>query len=407
MKMIKKLFAIIVVAAMALGLVSCGEVKIPDEAGWYASWASAQLAAGADVTPINPPLKESTVRQQIRATIGGEKIKLTLSNEYGDIPARIEAVHIAHLVTAGENAIDPSTDTAVTFGGAESIEIPAGETVVSDEIDFSFGALDDLAITIRCGKFAGSTPTSHTGARCTTWISSGDHVSDESFSAEETMTSWYFISELDVWAEAGTKTLVVFGDSITDGYGSTTNGFDRWSDELARQLKSDPETASISVVNEGIGGNSVFGGIGTAAKDRFERDVLNIAGTRYVIVLIGINDIGYADEDITDAITEQYEVMIKSCHEKGIKIYAGTITPVNGNGYYSELHEKIRTQVNEWIVEKGKFDGVIDFAGELCDSSDSSYLADEYSLDDLHPNPAGYIRMGQLAYEKLKEFWGE
>lgn len=407
MKKISKLFSVLVAAIiLSLTLASCGgEVKIPDEDGWFAAWASAQLVAGSNETPLKPPLKENTVRQQIRTCLGGDKIRLTLSNEYGGIPAQFESVHIAHLVTAGENAIDVSTDTVITFGGSESVEIPVGETAVSDEIDFSFEALDDLAITIKLGKYAGSSPTSHTGARCHTWIISGDHVTDESFTAEETMTSWYFISELDTWAEAGTKTVVLFGDSITDGYGTNPNQFERWSDELTRQLKANPDTANICVANEGIGGNSVFGGLGTAAKDRFERDVLNIAGARYVVILIGINDIGYANEDISDSLIEQYKIMIDKCHEKGIKIYAGTILPVNGNDYYSELHEQIRLKVNDWMRTKGKFDGVIDFAEEMANPDDKSYMLPEYSLDNLHPNPDGYKHMGEFVYNKLLEFW--
>ena len=408
MKLIKKLSALIICAAMALSLCSCGEVTIPDEDGWVATWASAQLVAGANETPYNPPIKENTVRQQIRVNIGGDKIRLTLSNEYGDIPAQLESVHIAHLVEAGENAIDTSTDTALTFnGGSESVDIPKGETVTSDETAFDFEALDDLAITIKFGKYAGSAPTSHTGARCSTWIISGDHVTDESFTAEETMTSWYFISELDVWAEAGAKALVLFGDSITDGYGANPNLFQRWSDEMNRLFRDDPDYDRVTVINEGIGGNSIFGGLGTAAKDRFDRDVLNIAGARYVIILIGINDIGYANEDISESMIDEYKVMIDKCHEKGIKIYAGTILPVGGNDYYSDLHEDIRTKVNEWLVGKGKFDGVIDFAAEMADPSDPTRLKAEYSLDNLHPNPVGYQHMGEYAYDRLKEIWGE
>lgn len=406
-KFMKILSAALAAVMLCLTLVSCGEVVIPEEDGWYAAWASAQLTAGSNETPYNPPLKESTVRQQIRVSLGGDKIRLTLSNEYGDIPAQFESVHIARLLDPEDNKIDISTDTVVTFGGSETFEIPVGETVTSDEIDFSFAALDDLAITAYLGKFAGSTPTSHTGARCNTWISAGDHVTEESFAAEETMTSWYFISELDTWAEAGTKSLILFGDSITDGYGSTTNKFERWSDELARLMKANPETENISVINEGIGGNSVFGGLGTAAKDRFERDVLNIAGARYVIILIGINDIGYAQEDISDDLIKEYEVMIDKCHEKGIKIYAGTILPINGNSYYSELHDEIRVKVNDWLRKKGKFDGVIDFDELMSNPEDKSYMSPEYSLDNLHPNPSGYKKMGEYAYERLTEIWSE
>lgn len=407
----KKLLSLLIALALVFSLTACGEkeVVIPDEDGWVATWAAAQLVAGANENPVNPPLKENTVRQQIRVNVGGDKIRLTLSNEYGDIPAQFESVHIAHLVTAGENAIDTSTDTVVTFNGGEtSVEIPSGQTATSDEIDFSFEALDDLSVTIKLGKFAGSSTTSHTGARCSTWIITGDHVTDESFVSEETMTSWYFISELDVWAKAGTGALVLFGDSITDGYGTTTNQFERWSDEMNRLFRANPEYNDITVINEGIGGNSIFGGLGTAAKTRFERDVLNIAGVRYVIILIGINDIGYANEDISESMIDEYEVMIDACHERGIKVYAGTILPVNGNGYYSDLHEDIRLAVNSWMTSKyADFDGVIDFAAEMSNPDDTSYMLPEYSLDNLHPNPTGYKHMGEFAYNRLLEIWAE
>ncbi len=408
----KRILSLLLTAAMLLTLLtSCGsKVKEkPDEEGWVATWASAQLAAGTNETPFNPALKENTVRQQIRVNIGGDKIRLTLSNQHGDIPATFESVHIAHLVSPDGNAIDTSTDTVVTFnGGSETVEIPNGETAVSDEIPFSFEALDDLAITMKLGKFAGATPTSHTGARCTTWIATGDHVSDESFTADGEMTSWYFISELDTWAPAGTKTVVLFGDSITDGYGSTPNKFERWSDELTRQLQANPDTKNITVANEGIGGNSVFGGLGPAGRDRFDRDVLNIAGARYMILLLGINDIGYASEDISDSMIEEYKIMIDKCHENGIRVYAGTILPVNGNGYYSDLHEQIRQKLNEWFRSSGSgFDGVIDFDELLRNPDDPTYLIPEYSNDNLHPSIAGYKKMGEFAYQRLTELWAE
>lgn len=407
--MIRKILAVFMAAVMMFCMCACEkEVVIPDEDGWVATWASAQLTAGTNELPINPALKENTCRQQIRVNIGGEKIKLTLSNQHGELPAIFESVHIAHLKNAGENAIDLSTDTVVTFGGSEEVKIDAGQTATSDEIDFKFEALDDLAITIKFGKYAGSAATSHTGARCTTWIISGDHVTDESFTAEEEMVSWYFISELDTWAPAGTKTVVLFGDSITDGYGTTPNQFERWSDEMTRLFQADPNYNNITVVNEGIGGNSIFGGLGTAAKDRFDRDVLNIAGVRYVIILIGINDIGYANNDISDSMKAEYEVMIDKCHEKGIKVYAGTILPVNGNGYYSELRDEIRNKLNDWMrSSKSGFDGVIDFDELLRNPDDPSYLIPEYSNDNLHPSISGYKKMGEYAYQRLLEIWAE
>ncbi|MDE7293361.1 MAG: hypothetical protein K2N72_02945 [Oscillospiraceae bacterium] len=379
MNKFKIISAMILSAAMVFSITACAnsaeaansDIVIPDKDGWFAAWTSAQMITGSSDPVINPHLVENTVRQQIRPSIGGDKIRLTLSNEYDKVALRLEAVHIAHLVEAGNNAIDTSTDTVITFGGSENVEIPVGETIVSDEIDFSFEAFQDLAVTIKVGKLAGITTTGHNDALSYVWIGEGNHVSDETFTAAMTTVNWYFLSELDVWAEAGTKTLVVVGDSITDCYGARDNQYERWSDVLSRQLRSNQKTADISVVNEGIGGNAIFGGAGTALKDRFDRDVLNVAGVKYVIVLIGINDIGGADKDISENMIGEYKVMIDKCHEKGIKIYAGTIMPVGGHEYCSDLHEQIRTAVNEWIrSDESKFDGVIDFADIMADPND-------------------------------------
>lgn len=375
--------------------------------GWFAAWTSSQMITGTD-PDINSHLINNTVRQQIRPSIGGEKIRLKLSNEYGKTPLRIEAVHIACLLEAGENAIDTATDTVITFGGSESIEIPKGDTIVSDEISFSFDAFQDLAVTIKVGDLAGVTTTGHSEALSDVWIGEGDHVSDDTFTASMTTVNWYFLSELDIWAKAGTKTLVVIGDSITDCYGARNNRYERWSDVLSRHLRADSKTADISVVNEGIGGNAIFSGLGTALKRRFNRDVLNIAGAKYVIVLIGINDIGGADEDISANMIKEYKIMIDKCHENGIKIYAGTIMPVGGHDYYSDLHEQIRTAVNEWIrSDQAGFDGVIDFADIMADPDNSQNLNHEYSLDRIHCNPTGYQHMGEYAYKRLTEIWAE
>lgn len=426
MKRSGKIPAVILSAAIALSAAACAdsgiapggnieaenaaaesEALIPDEDGWFAAWTSAQMVTGSDPL-IDPYLLDNTVRQQIRPSIGGDKLRLTLSNEYGMISARFESVHIAHLTEPGQNAIDASTDTVITFDGSEKVEIPAGGTVVSDEIDFSFEALEDLAVSIKLGKSAGFKTTGHNDALSRVWIGEGNCVSDETFTASMTTVNWYFLSELDVWAEAGTKTLVVIGDSITDCYGARSDQYERWSDVLSRQLRANKETAGISVVNEGIGGNAIFGGLGTALKDRFDRDVLNVAGVRYVIVLIGINDIGYAGEDISGKMIEEYKVMTDKCREKGIKIYAGTIMPVGGHEYYSDLHEQIRTSVNEWIrSDEAEFDGIIDFADVMADPDEPMRLDPGYSLDRIHCNPVGYRRMGEYAYERLTEIWAE
>lgn len=419
MNILKKLF-VLPLATVLLGttLCSCSNpapapvVDVPEEDGWVAAWSSAQLTAGANETPMNPALKENSCRQQIRVSIGGDKIKITFSNLFGDIPLKIEAAHIAHLLDPTSSTIDTSTDTAITFNGGEtSVTVEAGQELVSDEIDFSFEALDTLAITTKFGKYVGGTITSHTASRCTTWIAEGDHVTDETFPAGSgEMTSWYYLAEVDVWASAGTKTLICYGDSITDGAAGHTNTFPRYSDTLASLLADDLDYSNVSVVAKGIGGTVLRGEWGTAGMARLERDVLNVPGARYVILLYGVNDIGGAQEDISQSLIDTYKTLIEKCHEKGIKVYGATIVPFGGSGYYSDLHEEIRIKVNEFIMsDNSGFDGYIDFAAALADPADATKMAAEYNVsawnDWLHPGNAGYQKMGETAYEALKAIW--
>lgn len=406
--MLRKILCAVLCAALCFSLMSgCGSKrpKIEPVDGWYATWAAAPLSAEFEQTPWKPTLEDNTCRQQLRVSIGGEKIRLTFSNEYGTEDLVIESAHIAHLLNAGSPAIDVSTDTTITFNGSEQIRIAAGETAVSDEIAFSFEALDLLAVTAKFGS-APSFPTCHREADCAAWVVEGDHVGDENFSRVELMSSWYYLSRIDVWAQAGTEVVVCIGDSITDGANSTYNGFNGWVDNLSTILQSDPATSNLSVVNTAIAGNAVFGGWGDPAKDRFERDVLNIPGVHKVIILIGINDIPGAQNDTSETLIAEYKTMIEKCHEKGVSIYAGTITPFGGNTvYYSELHEKIRLALNEFITSPDSgFDGFIDFSNVLCYAETPSKMQSVYdSGDGLHPNAEGHSVMGKAAAEALKE----
>lgn len=411
----KRIMSLVLAAMLLIGATSCGKevgADIVESDGWFTAWGTAMLTATVDETPIDPSLKENTCRQQVRVSIGGDKIRITLSNEYGDIPLNIESVHIAHLVNNSSSAIDTSTDTVITFnGGSESVDIAGGDKIVSDEVDFSFDALDCLAITIKFGNYVGGTITCHTAARCATWVVEGDHVSDEILEGATVMTSTYYIESVETWAESGTKTVVCIGDSITDGASSTTNGYARYPDTLMELLSADESVGNVAVVNKGIGGNAVFGGLGDALVDRFQRDVIDVLadtpGQRYCILLIGINDIGYESEDLSDSIIDAYEELIELCHENDILIYAGTLTPIEGSTYYSELHEETRVAINEYIrSSKSKFDGYIDFDLALQDPDNTAKLLDDYVSiwnDYLHPNDAGYAEMGETAYEFLKE----
>lgn len=409
---IKRLSAVFLSCLVAFAaLTSCGqrskEVVIPDEDGWFSVWAAAPQKAEAAQIPSSPGLAGSTCRQVIRASIGGDRIKLTFSNEFGTSPLTIESVHIAKLLYTGNPAIDSETDTAVTFGGKPDITIAPGETAVTDEISFSFEALDNIAVSMKLGDSTGGEVTCHITANTSSWIADGDRVGDQTLSGVKVMSSWYYLVGAQTWAEAGTKTLVCLGDSITDGAGCTYNQYSSWPDQLDSIFKSDPATENISVVNMGLGGNTLTGE--GSALERLERDVFGVPGVRYVILLVGINDVGAAQADISEAMKQSYKTIVSRCHEKGIKVYAGTLMPVKGNFYYSELHETIRWTVNDYLMsDESDFDGVIDFASAVASEDDPSQMKDEYcspAKDYLNLGDAGYKAMAQKAYDRLIWIW--
>ena len=351
--------------------------------------------------PYEFSLKENTCRQIITPTISGGKLRLRLSNQHGSIPLIIESVHIAKAESLGSSRIDVSTDTAVTFGGEAGITIDTGLTAESDEIAFEATALEPLAITIKFGKFVGSTPSCHATANTTCWIAQGDCVSDEVMPSGQTMSCFYYLAGLDVWAEAGKEVIVCLGDSITDGVGASMDKNAAWPDKLAEHLNGE-----AAVINMGISGDNITGEWGI--RSRLDRDVIDLPGVTYCMLMIGINDIGGSQEDITEKITADYKEVVERCHEKGIKVYACTMTPIKGSGYYSELHEKIRAACNDFIKSgKGGFDGVIDMSASVEREDDPIQMKDEYNCpwgDFLHPGDAGYEVMGKLAYDKFIEF---
>ena len=411
MKLLKSCILLSLSGLLLMGnLTSCKKEEktvIPDQDGWYASWSEAAMATVGEEAPVQG-LKNNTVRQQIRPSIGGEKIRLTFSYEYGETPLVLESVHIAKLLYAGSPNIDVATDTVVTFSGSESVTIEPGSRITSDEVMFSYNALDVLAVTSYIGQYTGVTLTVHSDGGCTSWVTTGNEVSAENFSTMSFNSSYYYLCRMDTYAKAGTRALVCIGDSITDGACATYNGFDGWVDVLADKMQSDPATSHISVTNAGIGGNLLLGGTwGEPAKDRFQRDILDVPGIHYAVVMIGINDVGNAQEDISQDIISGYKELIEKAHAKGIKIYGCTLTPVKGNFYYSELHEKIRLSVNEFILSADSgFDGVIDMSMAICREDDFAQMKDEYSCGDyLHPGALGYEAMGNEAYYTLKELW--
>lgn len=371
---------------------------------WIATWSSAQqcLDPGRSEYPPTPGLKNNTFRQTIRISKGGSQIRFTFSNEYGTTPLVLNSVHIAKPTGTGDSAIDTATDTKVTFnGGSESVSIPAGKSMTSDLISYDAKDLDRITVSTCFGDVP-TKVTSHTGGRTTAFLIAGNHVSDASVkTGSKTNEQWYFLTSIDIMAPSDSKAIACLGDSTTDGRGVTTNMDNRWTDILANRLIANPTTKDVTVLNEGIGANSIFGGLGPAAYLRFKRDVLDQLGVKYAIVFEGVNDIGYAsDLSVADRIIEKYKSFAEQAHAKGIKIYGATITPFKGNSYYTALHEKIRQKLNDFIRNGNCFDGCIDFDKAIRDTADPEKIASQYytgvnSGDGLHPNAAGYKALGE------------
>ncbi len=373
-------------------------VTSAEKTKWVASWGSAMLKAGSDHLPKNNKLAGSTVRQQIRTTVAGDVLRLYLSNEYGEKDLVIDAMYIAKLINPSKSDIDTSTTLQVTYNGKTKITVPKGQTVITDEIDISFDALEDLAITMELGTVP-NTVTSHTASRCNTWVVSGAHGKDKALSGAEITTSWYFIRLATTLATEDTKVIVCFGDSLTDGASVTTNAFARWPDELARQLQNS-EYDNYAVINMGIGATLLRWEMGRVA-----RDILEIPGVDTLLVLYGINDIGSTNRNMANEIINLHKTLASQCHAKDINVYGMTMTPCNGSGYYSPKMEETRIDINKWMMsEQSAYDGYIDTASAVADPDDSSRMQKNMVSvwgDWLHFNDFGYKFLGKTVFERL------
>jgi lysophospholipase L1-like esterase len=358
---------------------------------WVGTWTGApQLTETANLPPT--PLSNLTLRQVVHISLGGSQLRVRFSNEFGDGPVTITQANVAVCpATPVNSTIDTTTDRALSFSGTASTTIATGMAVWSDPVDFTLGALSNLAITTAFGSVPGNV-TGHPGSRTTSYEQAGVSVSAANMTAAQTADHWYIISGVDVMASAPAMGIVVLGDSIADGRGSTTNGNDRWPDDLARRVHANAPTAGVAVMNQGIGGNAVTaGGLGPTAIARYSRDVLGQSGVRWVVVFEGVNDIG--GSATADSITSAYASFISMAHARSLLIYGATITPFGSNAYYSVAHEATRQAVNTYI-RSGAFDGFIDLDAAVGDSSTPPKLQTAYdSGDGLHSTPAGYQKM--------------
>ena len=375
---------------------------------WVGTWATAPQTVVRSFMPYNNCMTNRSVRQVVKVSIGGDVIRLKLSNIYSMQPVEIRSIYIAH--AKDSFSIDAKSAQYFKFGNSYKTVIPAGKQIVSDALKFNLRNLERVAITINYTS-APEVPTVHMGSRTTSYIMKGVTNAHSNFEKAFRENHWYNISGIDVYTMSNNMSAIaIMGNSITDGKCSTDNAQNRWPDVMSEMLQLKHKITNQGVLNLGIGNNRVTvpGGFGALAKERFNRDILMQSGVKKVIIFEGINDIGAAksgnSETVARLLIESIQGMVRKAKARKMKVYLGTITPFKGAGYYSHFHEAARLYVNDWIRSQAKkVDGILDFAKLLQDPNDDRRMKREYASNDwLHPNPAGYKAMGIYAADIIK-----
>ncbi len=370
---------------------------LPAAGRWTGAWVSAQQVTEPANLPPAPGLAQATLRQVIQPSLGGTRLRVTFSNLFGRTPLAITVAHVA--VAGSDGAIEAGSDHALAFHGNAGVTIQPGASMISDPVDFAVAAERNLAITAAFAAVP-TEVTGHPGSRTTSFLQAGDAVAAVAMPQGVRADHWYVLSAVDVWTDGPSSAIVVLGDSITDGRGSTTNHNDRWPNRLAQRLHANPPTAQVAVLNQGIGGNRLLrDGLGPHALARFDRDVLASPGVRWLIVLEGINDLGSLGgpharsgpvPTAADIIAALEQIAVRA-HSHGLKVFAGTIMPYEGASYFSAEGEASRQSVNAWIRTSGAFDAVIDFDRVARDPAHPTRLAAAVDGGDhLHPSASGY-----------------
>jgi len=395
--------------AMLLAGCATGEGDAPARnAHWVASWGSAQLVPDVQNALPAAQWQDATLRQIVRSSLGGRRLRVRLSNAFGTEPLLVDAASIG--LAAGPGLAGASAVRALRFGGAATVAIPAGAEYLSDPVELTHAGGADLAISLHF-QDAPARQTAHPGARATSFVARGNRVLDGAWSGAETVTRWYQLAGVEVLAAPSAHAVVAIGDSITDGYGVTPDSYGRWTDHLAARLRA-AGMDGIGVINAGIGGGRLLrDGLGPNLVSRFERDVLARPGVSHAIVMIGVNDLGVQHREnqdspaararLLDEMRQAVRQLAARAHDAGVCLIGATISPYAGSGYYKPgpANEEDRLAYNRWIRESGVFDGVfdgvIDFDAALRDPARPDRLLPAYDNDGLHPNMAGYKAMAE------------
>ncbi len=362
--------------------------------------------------PAPLTLNNQTLREFIRPTITGQCLRVRFSNEFGSTPLYIGGAQIA--LTAQDGSILPGTDRPVTFNGKATVEIPAGAPMLSDPVDLEIPAFSNVAVSIYLPKQVTASTFHQLGQQPTHISGPGNFIKARSIPNATHIPSWYWLADLEVRAPEQTMAVITLGDSITDGFGGKPGEYQDWPDQLADRLAQAKGPTTFAIDNEGIGGNRILhDGAGVSALARFDRDVLGKPGVTAVILLEGINDIGwpnmkppsmkqepmrkgpFADQVVTasDVILGMKQI-VERAHEHGLKVFGATMTPYEGANYFTPEGETVRESVNQWIRTSGVFDGVIDFDAAVRNPDHPNQWREQLqSGDHLHPNSAGYKAM--------------
>ena len=394
-----------------LALATCIAAALPlgaqKPARWLATWSPSPSAA-APIPPSGtldrtPTYVDRTIRQIVHTTLGGDSVRIRLTNEYGERALVIGAAHIAVRDTGA--AIRTETDKALTFGGRGTVTLRPGAVMFSDPIAYKVPALTDLSVSLWVKDTIRASTRHALGLQINYVSPHGDLTSAAAFAPDTTIFQWLWLTGVDVVNAKGTGVIVTIGNSITDGAASTPSTNSRWPDVLARRLLASSEPPK-AIVNAGISGGRVLAPIaGPSALSRFDRDVLMQPGVTHVIVLEAINDLtrGTGMMDPRDSVTAEdiiagYKQLITRAHERGVMIFGATLTPVGGLNIPTIATVDVkRRAVNDWIRTSKAFDGVIDFEAATRDPSQSDRFLPAYdSGDHLHPSDAGYKAMGEF-----------